>query len=113
VSSSGAISVKVNYRSKMNKIEYEQALLDGSVFVQPEDVVRHPTLSREQKIKILRRWKYDASELSVATEEGMPDRNSDLLRRILVTLSDLTGLDLEHTSSTKQYCIPRSAVNPK
>jgi hypothetical protein len=49
----------------MNKIEYEQALLDGSVFVQPEDVVRHPTLSREQKIKILRRWKYDASELSV------------------------------------------------
>jgi hypothetical protein len=98
----------------MSKIDYEQALLDpGSVFTQPEDILINPTLSREQKIEILRRWTYDASQVSVATEEGMPDGNNDLLRRILVVLGSLTDIDLEKTSSTKQHGIPRSAVKPK
>jgi hypothetical protein len=51
--------------------------------------------------------------MSVATEEGMPDGNNDLLRRILVVLKSLTDIDLEKTSSTKQHGIPRSAVKPK
>jgi len=97
-----------------NKIDYEQALLDpGSVFSRPEDILTHPALSREQKIEILRRWTYDASEVSVATEEGMPDGNGDLLRRIMVALDRLADVDMEHTGPTKQHGIPRSAVKPK
>jgi hypothetical protein len=95
-------------------IDYEQALLDpGSVFVQPDEVLTHPALSRDQKIEILRRWTYDASEVCVATEEGMPNGDGDLLRRILVVLGQLADVDLEHTGPTKQHGIPRSAIKPK
>jgi hypothetical protein len=95
-------------------VDYEQALLNpGSVFVRPEEVLTHPALSRDQKIEILRRWTYDASEASVATEEGMPDGNNDLLRCILVALDHLANVDMEHTGPTKQHGIPRVAVKPK
>jgi hypothetical protein len=96
------------------KVDYEQALLDPSaVFDQPEDVLTCPALSRDQKIEILRRWTYDASEDCVATEEGMPDGNGDLLRRILVALDSLADVDMEHPGPTKQRGIPRSSVKPR
>jgi hypothetical protein len=95
-------------------IDYEQALLDpSSVFRRPEDVLTHPALGRDQKIEILRRWTYDASEICVATEEGMPDGNGDLLRRILVALDTLADVDVEHLGPTKQHGIPRTSVRPK
>lgn len=95
-------------------IDYEQALLDpSSVFGRPEDVLAHLALSREQKIEILRRWTYDASEDCVATEEGMPDGNGDLLRRILVALDFLVDVDMEHSGPNKQHGILRSSVKPK
>jgi len=96
------------------KIDYGQALLDpGSVFNQPEDVLTHPALSREQKIEILRRWTYDASEVCVATEEGMRNGNGDLLRRIMVALDRLADVNMEHSGPTKQHGISRSSVKPK
>lgn len=95
-------------------IDYDQALLDPSaVFDQPEDVLTDLGLSRDQKIEILRRWTYDASEDCVATEEGMPDGNGDLLRRILVALDSLADVDMEHPGPTKQRGIPRSSVKPR
>ncbi|MFW6028082.1 MAG: hypothetical protein ACOC9Q_00965 [bacterium] len=93
----------------------EQALLDpASVFATPEAVLLRECLSKAQKIEILRRWEYDASETGVATEEGMPDGENDLLHRILVALDRLAGdIDVEQVGPTKQHGIPRSAVKSK
>ena len=53
--------------------DLEQALLDpGSVFSSPKEVFAHEALTYEQKVEVLRRWEYDASEAAVAEEEGMP-----------------------------------------
>ena len=90
-------------------IDMDKAMLDpGSVFSTPEEVVRHTGLTREQKVEILRRWEYDAAEVAVAVEEGMPDGESDLLRRILVALESLGyRIDAEHAGPTKQHGLPR------
>lgn len=91
-----------------------RSLLDpGSVFASPEDLVAHEGISKEQKIEILRRWEYDASEQCVAVEEGMPDGESDLLRRILLALDRLTGgVDVERVGPTKQHGIPGPSAKP-
>ena len=96
-------------------IDMNQALLDpGSVFTTPDEVLAHEGLSQEQKVEILRRWAYDASEVSVAVEEGMPSANNDVLRRILLALETITeGIDMEKVGPTKQHGIPRSAIKPK
>ena len=96
-------------------VDLKKALLDpGSVFAAPEDVISHPSLKQEDKIEILRRWAYDATELSVAGEEGMPGGNDDLLRQVLLALNKLTGgLDLKQTGPTKHKGLSRSSVKPK
>lgn len=96
-------------------IDMDRALLDpGSVFATPEALLAYEGLSASQKIEILRRWEYDASENAVAVEEGMPGGDGDLLRNILLALGQLTGgTDVEHVGPTKQHGIPRSAVKPK
>jgi hypothetical protein len=96
-------------------IDMEQALLDpASVFATPEAILVRESLSKAQKIEILRRWEYDASETGVATEEGMPDGENDLLHRILLALDQLAGeIDVEQVGPTKQHGIPRSAVKSK
>ena len=97
------------------KIDMDQALLDpGSVFATPEAVVLDDRLSEQQKIEILRRWEYDASEASVAVEEGMPDGDGDLLQRIVLALEKVSGgFDAERSAPTKQHGIPRSAIKPR
>lgn len=83
----------------------------ASVFAEPGDVLLHDELTREQKIEILRRWQYDAVEIDVAVEEGMPGEDDAFLRRIMVALGTLTGpIDLEHTGPSKQHGLPQSAV---
>ena len=43
---------------------YEKTLLDpASAFTSPEQVLTSAELSREQKIKILHRWEYDARQM--------------------------------------------------
>lgn len=84
--------------------ELDKARLDpGAVFHTPEDVLVHPDLMQDQKVDLLRRWAYDASELAVAEEEGMVGGEATVLRRILLALDALTGgYDVEHTPPTKQ-----------
>ncbi|MEJ2377600.1 MAG: hypothetical protein P8Y71_20150 [Pseudolabrys sp.] len=98
--------------SRQTAVDMEQALLDpASVFGAPEAVLLCEALSKQQKIEILRRWEYDASETAVATEEGMPDGEKDLVHRILVALDRLAGeINVEQVGPTKQHGIPRSAV---
>ena len=86
------------------RIDYEKALLDpASVFATPEEVLDRTELTKDQKIEILRRWEYEASEVAVAEEEGMVDGKPPMLRRILLALESLVGtIDVEHTPPTKQ-----------
>ena len=89
---------------KMIKMKFQQALQDPtSVFDRPEEVFDDSLLSKEQKIKILRRWEYDARELEVAEEENMRGNKASMLRDVLIVLNKLGAqIDLEHTPPTKQ-----------
>ena len=71
-------------------MDMEKALIDpGAVFQEPEAVVSDGTLSREQKIEILRRWEYDSRLLQVAEEEGMEGSSNNLLAKIREALHAL------------------------
>ncbi len=95
----------------MDAATLEQALRDpAAVFATPEEVETHGGLSDAQRIEILRRWEYDASEDSVATEEGMPGGEDDLTARIFQALDRLGGVDPEKTSPTKHHGLTRGAV---
>jgi len=82
----------------------EKALLNPSgSFARPLDVLTDTTLSREEKIRILRRWEYDARELEVAEEENMAGGPPDQLDQVLEALHRLeVSLDHEHVPPTKQ-----------
>ena len=85
-------------------IDFEQARRDpGSVFPSPESLRDRPQLTLGQKIELLRRWAYDASELAVAEEVGMTDGEPSRLSEILTVLDQLTGgYDVAHSPPTKQ-----------
>lgn len=84
---------------KGGSLNLDKALLDpGSMFPGPEEVRDHPGLTCEQKIEILRRWAYDASELALAEEEGMLGGEPSQLAQILSVLDVLSdGFDVEHS----------------
>ena len=70
----------------------------------PEEVLRAPHLTDAEKADTLCRMAYDAAEMAVALEEGMPGEESDLQRRIMLALGQLhRGIDVEHTGPTKQH----------
>lgn len=72
--------------------------------VTPEDVMRNARLTDTEKANVLCRMAYDAAELAVATEEGMPGNDTDLQRRVLLALKQLhRGIDVEHTGPSKQH----------
>ena len=89
----------------MNQSDLEKAILDPpSVFERPEDIVDAPAFTKAEKIAILKSWAYDATELEVAQEEGMPGPNRSLLPQILNSLRCLKGeLDVEHPAPSKHH----------
>ncbi|NNJ77443.1 MAG: hypothetical protein HKP56_20045 [Anderseniella sp.] len=102
-----------NHRSES---ELEKALLDPAAsFKSPADVLNSQRFSQRDKIEILRRWEYDAVEMSVAGEEGMVGPNGgDLLQQIVIALRDLAGdIDTDHTPPTKQGGLARYSVKPR
>jgi hypothetical protein len=98
--------------NRLTAAQIETALsVPASVFAAPEDVLAHDELTREQKIEILRRWQYDAVEIDVAVEEGMPGDDDAFLRRIMLALGTLVGpIDVEHTAPSKQHGLSQSAI---
>ncbi|MEQ9143156.1 MAG: hypothetical protein RLO08_02250 [Parvibaculaceae bacterium] len=88
----------------MTSLDTDKALKDpASAFKEPEEILKHTTLTAEQKVNALRRWAYDAREKEVAEEEGMTGGNGDVLQRIMIALDTLGyPLDEEHTAPTKQ-----------
>lgn len=93
-------------------VEFERAVLDpASAFDNPEDVVGEASLTRDQKIEILRRWEYNASEEAVALEEGMPGEETGILRRILIALGEVAGpINVDLTAPAKQHGLSRKSV---
>ena len=85
-------------------VDVEKALLDPAlVFKTPEEVLADNELSREQRIKILRRWEYDVRELQVAEEEGMEGPQPVTLDVVLRALPALGApADTERSAPTKQ-----------
>lgn len=87
-------------------INLQHAKMDpSSEFESPRDVLNERSLSREDKIDILRRWAYDERELAVAEEENMLSSNANhnnRLHEISQILLEL-GLDSDEGSPpTKQ-----------
>lgn len=69
-----------------------------------QSVLDHPNLSTSEKIGLLYEWAYDAAEMAVAEEEGMPGGGEDALRPVLLALHELTGgMDAERAAPTKQH----------
>jgi len=74
----------------ISQAQLQRARLDpATVFDRPDDVVAAEGLPREEKLEILRRWRYDAIESHVAADEGMGEEKSALLDRILAAIARL------------------------
>jgi len=70
----------------------------------PEEILADQRLTRQEKAELLCRMSYDAAEEAVALEEGMPGDDDGVARRVLLALAQLQrGMDVEHTSPTKQH----------
>lgn len=77
----------------------------GEVFKKPLDVYNESSLSRKDKIDILKRWAYDMREIAVAEEENMTGPGSDsevVLEQIIDCLLKLGVTDQEGAPPTKQ-----------
>ncbi len=84
--------------------DVEKAKLDpASVYSSPQEVLSDSSISREDKIDILRRWEYDVREIMVAEEENMPpDDSAALLEEILAALEKLgAGPETKSFAPTK------------
>jgi len=85
-------------------MDFEKALQNPEAqFNTPKEILDEPSLTRAQKIEILRQWEYDARELEVAEEENMAGGPPSLLGEILHLLKrlDSNTEDSPH-SPTKQ-----------
>jgi hypothetical protein len=84
----------------------EELLLDPSdAFASPDEVVADDSLTREQKIRILKVWENEAAEAEVATEEGMPGSAESLLRPVLLALHRVAGEAAVRTDPSKQHVL--------
>jgi hypothetical protein len=84
-------------------MDIEKAMTNPtSVFPSPEAVIHKQNLTKDQKIKILKRWKYDALELEVAEEENMGGGPPGVLYDVLKALHQLDSqVDVDHSPPTK------------
>lgn len=81
----------------------QKALFDPmGLYKEPQDVLLDETLSKEEKLKVLKQWEYDARELMVAEEENMPGDSSNMLQRVLAAIHALDPkYDATRGSATK------------
>ena len=71
-------------------INIERAKRTPSVhFASPREVENHEYLTKEEKIEILLRWRYDAVQLETAQGENMQSEEDSQLRAVLKALHRL------------------------
>jgi hypothetical protein len=69
------------------QLDVNAAITNPSKFFEkPQDVLVHPGLSRETKLKILRQWEVDARLLQVAEEENMTEGERSHLGAVVSAL---------------------------
>lgn len=79
----------------------DKALQDPSaVFSQPADIIKADDISRDDKVRLLRQWEYDAREQSVAEEENMTGGPPVRLDEVLAALHKL-GEKTDHAADNK------------
>ena len=61
----------------------------ATVFAGPEAVLRRSDYSDREKLQVLRRWRQDAEELSVAEGEGMAGGEPSMIERVSAALAKL------------------------
>lgn len=90
-------------------VDINKAKLDpAGTFQRPAQVLKDNTLSRHEKIDILRRWAYDEREMEVAEEENMRSASTnDDRHNVLDEISNcliILGVNDEvpHPPPTKQ-----------
>src|SRR4051794_14667008 len=84
----GAPAPRARAEGKMSEFSLERALdAPADQFENPDAVVRHPTLTREQKVQILKNWQLDASRLEGSEGEGMMGEGAPMLHRVRVALA--------------------------
>jgi hypothetical protein len=72
----------------LNSSDYEKAVVSpAAVFDSPEELLARADLDPAQKLRLLRRWRDDSRELSVAEEEGMGGGEPSLLERVSAALA--------------------------
>jgi hypothetical protein len=70
--------------------DYDQALLTPQkIFELPMEVVETESLTTQQKLKVLKRWEADATDLEVATNENMTGGESSRLGEVRKAIHDL------------------------
>lgn len=84
-----------------------------STFDSPAALLKCDSLTDAQKVYLLREWYYDAMEIEVAEEEGMPGRDSDLSHEILLSLQRLTPIDVDHGGPSKQHGLALPTLHPE
>ncbi|WP_432698395.1 hypothetical protein ACQUQP_08650 [Marinobacterium sp. YM272] len=84
-------------------MSFEQAMLDpAKCYDTPADLLNDTRLSREEKIKVLRCWEFDARESEVAEEENMGGGRSTPLSEVLDALHKLGETSTSVDAPTKQ-----------
>lgn len=84
----------------MDQQSFDELVADVSKhFATPDAVLTAETLTREQKLAVLRQWEYDLQLLQVATEENMtgdspPGANAEIIRQVHAAAAKL-GADLD------------------
>lgn len=74
--------------------DVDRALHDPSeVYRFPHDVVEDQSISKEDKLKILQQWEYDAREIQVADEENMVGDSASMLHRVHEALHEVENQD--------------------
>ena len=72
--------------------EFDKALHDPStVYAYPKEVLSDASMTDEQKLQILQRWRYDAYELLVADEENMAGESPTMFSRVNRAIAILKG----------------------
>ena len=75
----------------MKRVEFEKVCVNPvSFFDSPFDIVHSTDFTTEEKLKLLLAWQYDARQIQLAEDEGMPS-GADVGLDDVVTALGLLG----------------------
>jgi hypothetical protein len=75
----------------MRRIEFKKVSVNPMAFFDsPLDIARSTHFTTEQKLKLLLAWQYDARQIQLAEDEGMPSGADVGLEDVVTALGLLT-----------------------